>query len=75
VILSPHGAGFKLFARDVVKNLVTISACTSAGARISAGQGLVGFAWAFLEAGACNVIAGLGDVNEGSAVRIMANMY
>jgi CHAT domain-containing protein len=81
VILSPHGAaGFKLLARDVIHKplhaqVVTISACRSAGARVYAGEGLVGFAWAFLEAGAHNVIAGLWDVNDRSTAKIMANMY
>jgi CHAT domain-containing protein len=32
--------------------LVTVSACRSAGERAYAGEGLVGFAWAFLRAGA-----------------------
>ena len=46
--------------------LVTISACRSAGARTYAGEGLVGLTWAFLEAGAQNVIAGLWDVSDRS---------
>jgi CHAT domain-containing protein/tetratricopeptide (TPR) repeat protein len=81
VILSNHGTGgFKLLARDVIHKplhaqVVTISACRSAGARVYAGEGLVGFAWAFLEAGARNVIAGLWDVNDRSTAKIMANMY
>jgi CHAT domain-containing protein/Tfp pilus assembly protein PilF len=81
VILSPdHGADYRLFARNVVQvplhaDLVTISACHSAGARVFAGEGLVGFSWAFLKSGARNVIAGLWDVNDRSTAEMMANLY
>ncbi|HEY2845206.1 MAG TPA: CHAT domain-containing protein, partial [Bryobacteraceae bacterium] len=56
VILSPSGEGYKLYARDIAAlklsaDLVTISACRSAGSRTYGGEGLVGFAWAFLQAG------------------------
>ena len=65
VILSGPDDGYKLYARDVADlplqaELVTVSACRSAGERVYAGEGLVGFAWAFLRAGARRVIAGLG---------------
>jgi CHAT domain-containing protein/Tfp pilus assembly protein PilF len=80
VILSRHGTDYKLRARDVLNTrlnatLVTISACRSAGARTYAGEGLVGFAWAFLEAGARNVIAGLWDVNDRSTADLAARLY
>jgi CHAT domain-containing protein/Tfp pilus assembly protein PilF len=81
VILSRDAeGGFKLHAKDVVKiplsaYLVTISACRSAGSRIYSGEGLVGLAWAFLEAGAHNVIAGLWDVNDESGAKTMARLY
>ena len=72
--------GFKLHARDVVKTplkarLITISACRGAGSRIYSGEGLVGLAWAFLDAGAKNVIAGLWDVNDESGAKTMAQLY
>lgn len=80
VILSRRGSGYKLFAKEIVNtplqaDLVTISACKSAGARTYAGEGLVGLAWAFLEAGARNVIAGLWDVDDRSTAAIMAQLY
>lgn len=50
-----------------------MSSCRSAGARVYSGEGLVGLAWAFLEAGAQNVIASLWNVNEES--RLMSAMY
>jgi CHAT domain-containing protein len=35
----------------------------------------VGFSWAFLEAGARNVIAGLWDVNDRSTADLMERLY
>lgn len=80
VILSKQGEAYKLYAREVIgvplrARLVTISACRSAGARIYSGEGLVGFAWAFLEAGAQNVIAGLWEVNDRSTAVLMGRLY
>jgi CHAT domain-containing protein len=81
VILSRGpGAEYHLYARNVVQvplhaDLVTISACHSAGAKIFAGEGLVGFSWAFLKSGARNVIAGLWDVNDRSTAEMMADLY
>jgi len=56
-------------------DLVTISACRSAGARSYSGEGLVGFVWAFLQAGARSVIAGLWDVTDSSTPGIMDVLY
>jgi len=77
VILS-HGG--KLYAHDVVgiplhADLVTISACSSAGTRTYAGEGLVGFAWAFMRAGARAVAAGLWDVSDSSTEQLMNGFY
>jgi CHAT domain-containing protein len=73
-------AGGKLYARDVMAtplkaDLVTVSACRGVGTRLYSGEGLVGFAWAFLHAGARNVIAGLWDVNDQSTSRLMDTLY
>ncbi len=80
IILSAEGDNFKLYARDVIgiplqADLVTVSACRSAGARSYSGEGLVGFVWAFLQAGARNVIAGLWDVTDRSTPEIMGVLY
>jgi CHAT domain-containing protein/Tfp pilus assembly protein PilF len=80
VILSGTPETFRLLARDVLKQplsagVVTISACRSAGAKTYAGEGLVGFAWAFLKAGAENVVAGLWDVNDQSTAKLMTGLY
>ena len=80
VILSGPPDRCRLFARDVMSvpltaELVTISACRSAGAKTYAGEGPVGLAWAFLRAGARNVIAGLWDVNDRSTEELMSGLY
>jgi CHAT domain-containing protein len=80
LILSPGERGFKLYARDIVTarldaDLVTISACRSSGARAYAGEGLVGLARAFLQAGSRAVIAGLWDVSDESTSVLMDRMY
>jgi len=71
---------FKLYARDIVQHrlsadLVTISACYGAGERAYYGEGLVGLAWAFLGAGAHNVIAGLWEVTDASTEQLMDQFY
>jgi CHAT domain-containing protein len=71
---------YKLFARDIVKTaldarLVTISSCHGAGTREFVGEGLVGLAWAFLAAGADQVVAGLWEVNDSLTPALMDRMY
>jgi CHAT domain-containing protein/tetratricopeptide (TPR) repeat protein len=80
VILSGPDHAFKLYARDVADqklnaDLVTVSACRSAGERSYSGEGLVGFAWAFLRAGSRRVIAGLWDVDDRSTAELMSAVY
>ncbi|MGB9464387.1 MAG: CHAT domain-containing tetratricopeptide repeat protein [Candidatus Acidiferrum sp.] len=71
---------YKLYARDIVKRrlsayLVTISACNGAGTRAFSGEGLVGLSWAFLRAGAHNVIGALWEVSDNSTPKLMDMMY
>ena len=80
VILTKGEGSYKLYARDIVKqplhaDLVTISACYGAGARAYSGEGLVGLTWAFLRAGAREVIAALWEVNDNSTPQIMDGLY
>jgi CHAT domain-containing protein len=80
IVLSPSQGGRRLSVRDVLAvplqaELVTLSACRSAGARVYSGEGLVGFAWAFLSAGAHQVVAGLWDVGDGSTTELMSRFY
>jgi CHAT domain-containing protein len=71
---------YKLYARDIVKRrlsayLVTISACNGAGSRAFSGEGLVGLSWAFLRAGAHNVIGALWEVSDSAAPQLMDVLY
>ena len=71
---------FKLYARDIIKHplraeLVTISACYSAGDRAYSGEGLVGLSWAFLYAGSHNVVGALWDVSDVSISQLMDKFY
>ena len=83
VILSKASAqedSFKLYARDIIHHplhaqLVTISTCYGAGARAYKGEGLVGLSWAFLHAGAHNVIGALWEVSDASTPRLMDKLY
>ena len=83
VILSPapqDSEDFKLYARDIVHHplqarLVTVSACYGSGLRTYAGEGLVGLAWAFLRAGAHNVIAALWQADDAATPLLMDRLY
>jgi CHAT domain-containing protein len=71
---------FKLYAREIMQHpidarLVTIAACYGGGTRSYAGEGLVGLSWAFLRAGAHNVIGALWEVSDASAPRLMDALY
>lgn len=89
IILSKDGGNgtasqdesFKLYARDIIAtprlraDLVTISACYSTGNRTYSGEGLVGLSWAFLRAGAHNVVAALWDVSDASTPQLIDRFY
>jgi CHAT domain-containing protein len=83
IVLSRSSAqedSFKLYARDIIHHpvhaqLVTISTCYGAGARAYSGEGLVGLSWAFLRAGAHNVIGALWEVSDVSTPGLMDQLY
>jgi CHAT domain-containing protein len=83
IVLSKGSAeddSFKLYAREIIRHplradLVTISACYSAGERSYSGEGLVGLSWAFLRAGSRNVIAALWDASDASTQLLMDKFY
>lgn len=81
VILGPDpNSNYRLVARDIAKQsinarLVTISSCYGAGAATYAGEGQVGLAWAFLHAGADQVVAALWAVRDSAAPKLMDHMY
>ncbi len=71
---------FKLYARDIIQHplhaeLVTISTCYGQGARAYSGEGMVGLSWAFLRAGAHNVIGALWEVSDASTPQLMDQLY
>ena len=77
---SNQNDSFKLYARDIIHhpvraNLVTISSCYSAGTRAYSGEGLVGLSWAFVRAGAHNVVAALWDASDLSTSQLMDKFY
>jgi CHAT domain-containing protein/Tfp pilus assembly protein PilF len=83
VILSAprgHPTTFKLYAREIVQKplharLVTISTCYGSGLRAYAGEGLVGLSWAFLRAGAHNVIGALWEASDAATPLLMDRLY
>ncbi|MBS1842341.1 MAG: CHAT domain-containing protein [Acidobacteria bacterium] len=80
IILTREGDSYKLYARDILQHhlnayLVSISACDGAGKRNFAGEGLIGLSWAFLRAGAHNVVAGLWETSTASTPQIMDELY
>lgn len=83
IVLSRSNAqddSFKLYARDIIHHplraeLVTISTCFGAGSRAYSGEGLVGLSWAFLRAGAHNVIGALWEVSDASTPQLMDQLY
>jgi CHAT domain-containing protein len=81
VVLSPAtGNSYKLYAHEIQEtplraDLVTLSACYSAGTRWYNGEGIVGLGWAFLRAGAHQVVASLWAVDDASTPQLMDDFY
>jgi CHAT domain-containing protein len=81
VVLSPTPQhSYKLFADEITEtplraDLVTLSACYGAGTRWYNGEGIVGLGWAFLRAGAHQVVASLWTVDDASTPQLMDDFY
>ena len=80
IVLSPGASGNRLSVREVLEHpiaarVVTVSSCRSAGDRAYAGEGLVGFSWGFLGAGAQTVVAGMWDVGDDSTPELMDTFF
>jgi len=83
VVLSKSTAqddSYKLYARDIIAhplhaNLTVISTCYGSGTALYNGEGLVGLSWAFLRAGAHNVIGALWQVSDISTPQLMDLLY
>ena len=72
--------GYKLYAHDLDQlhlkaDLVTLSACQSAGAKNVPGEGLVGLTWAVLSTGSHNVVASLWEVGADATAKLMTRFY
>lgn len=68
-----------LYGHDIVKQklkaeLVVISSCKGGGGRIY-GEGSVGLAWAFMKAGARQVVAALWNLDDAAAAELMKTFY
>ncbi len=80
IVLSGAGSAYKLYARDIIAkpihaDLVTISACYGAGKRWYIAEGMVGLGWAFIQAGARQVIAALWEVDDSTTPALMDSLY
>lgn len=83
IILSKDSSGsFQLSAKQIVEQkprlnaeLVSISGCYSGGKIKTSSEGLLGLQWAFMRAGAHQVVAGLWDVDDKSSPQIMGGLY
>lgn len=80
IILSREGDSYKLYARDIIAHplkaqLVSITACNGAGTKAYAGEGLVGLSWAFLRAGARNVVAAQWEVSDVSSTAQLMDVF
>lgn len=80
ILGSDASKNYRLVAAEIIQTplqarLVTISSCHGAGSRTYVGEGLVGLAWAFLRAGADEVVAALWEVNDAATPGLMEAMY
>ena len=83
IILSADKSGnFKLLAQDIIDSkvrlnadLVTISACEGVGTQIQSLEGLLGLEWAFMRAGAHQVVAALWDQDDAVTPALMDDFY
>ncbi|MFL6314227.1 MAG: CHAT domain-containing protein [Terriglobales bacterium] len=82
ILSSGKGGNFKLLARDIVDSkvrlnadLVTISACEGVGTQIQSLEGLLGLEWAFMRAGAHQVVAAMWDQDDAVTPALMDDFY
>jgi len=82
ILSSGKDGNFKLLARDIVDgkarlnaDLVTISACEGVGTQIQSLEGLLGLEWAFMRAGAHQVVAALWDQDDAVTPMLMDDFY
>jgi CHAT domain-containing protein len=81
VKFSPFGEEYLLTAEEILSqlrlnaDLVVLSACDTANGEVSDGEGLIGLTWAFLGAGALNVVANQWKVEDGKTPELMKEFH
>jgi CHAT domain-containing protein len=82
ILSSGKDGNFKLLGRDIVDGkvrlnaeLVTISACEGVGTQLQSLEGLLGLEWAFMRAGAHQVIAAVWDQDDAVTPALMDDLY
>ena len=79
VLSQSKSGGYRLTVREIMSHptpseTVIVTSCRSAGSTTN-GEGLVGFSWAFLHAGAHNVVAGLWNLDDDATKSLMKPFY
>ncbi len=64
-----------VIAMDLRSDLVVLSSCSSGRGKEVRGEGIVGWPWAFLSAGASEVVMSLWDVKDESTANFMKKFY
>ena len=82
ILSSGKDGNFKLLARDIIDGkvrlnaeLVTISACEGVGTQLQSLEGLLGLEWAFMRAGAHQVVAAVWDQDDAVTPALMDDFY
>ncbi len=82
ILSSGKDGNFKLLARDIVDSkvrlnaeLVTISACEGVGTQLQSLEGMLGLEWAFMRAGAHQVVAAGWDQDDAVTPALMDDFY
>ena len=82
ILSSGKDGNFKLLARNIVDGkvrlnaeLVTISACEGVGTQLQSLEGLLGLEWAFMRAGAHQVVAAVWDQDDAVTPALMDDFY
>lgn len=78
---SLYGEEYLLTAQEILSDLrlnadlVVLSACDTANGDVSDGEGLIGLTWAFLGAGAMDVVASRWTVDDGKTPELMKEFH
>ncbi|MBZ5493842.1 MAG: CHAT domain-containing protein [Acidobacteriia bacterium] len=82
ILSSGKDGNFKLLGRDIIEGkvrlnaeLVTISACEGVGTQLQSLEGLLGLEWAFMRAGAHQVVAAVWDQDDAVTPALMDDFY